>query len=80
MRAMQFDYYPRLRYLIGRDPEATPMEVRNSIEKLERILEELLQIHALAPVARECQFQLWLDLAISETRTQIDRARLRTIH
>ena len=57
------------------------MDVRSArIEKLERILEELLQINALAPAMRECQFQIWLNLAISETRSQIDRVRLRTIH
>jgi len=57
------------------------MDIRNrSVEKLERILQDLLRINALAPVAEECQFQRWLDLAISETRTQIDRARLKTIH
>lgn len=57
------------------------MDVRNtSVEKLERILQDLLRINALAPVAEECQFQRWLDLAISETRTQIDRAKRKTIH
>jgi len=57
------------------------MDVRNAnVEKLERILQDLLRINALAPAAEECQFQRWLDLAISETRTQIDRARLKTIH
>lgn len=57
------------------------MDVRNtSVEKLERILQDLLRINALAPVAEECQFQRWLDLAISETRTQIDRAKQKTVH
>lgn len=57
------------------------MDARNrSVEKLEQILRDLLMINALAPVAEECQFQTWLDLAISETRTQIDRAKLKTVH
>lgn len=57
------------------------MDVRNNnVEKLERILQDLLRINALAPVAEECQFQRWLDLAISETRTQIDRVKRKTLH
>jgi hypothetical protein len=56
-------------------------EVRHSrIENLERILRELLEIHALAPGAQACQFRLWLDLAISETRSQIEKMRMETIH
>jgi hypothetical protein len=81
MRALQFDYHSWLRYLVLHYPEASPMDVRKrSVEKLELILQDLLRINAVAPVAEECQFQRWLDLAISETRTQIDRARTKTVH
>jgi hypothetical protein len=57
------------------------MEVRDRrIGNLERILRELTEIHALAPGARACQFRMWLDLAIRETRTQIEKIQTATIH
>lgn len=57
------------------------MEFRDRrIENLERILRELLEIHALAPGAQPRPFLLWLDLAITETRTQLEKVRMETIH
>lgn len=57
------------------------METRDRrTENLERILRELLEIHALAPGAQACQFRTWLDLAIEETRTQIEKMQLSTVH
>lgn len=57
------------------------MQVRhNRIENLERILKELMEIHALAPGAQTCQFRIWLDLAISETRFQLEKMRIETVH
>jgi len=78
---MQFDYHPWLRYLGHRGFEAMHMEIRHRrIENLERILKELIEIHALAPGAQACQFRMWLDLAITETRFQIERMRMETVH
>ena len=57
------------------------MEVRHRrTESLERILRELLEIHALAPGAQAYQFRLWLDLAINETRAQIEKILRDTVH
>ena len=57
------------------------MDVRHRrIENLERILRELLEIHALAPGAQAHQVRVWLDLAITETRSQIEKMRLETVH
>lgn len=57
------------------------METRDRrTENLERILRELLEIHALAPGAQARQFRTWLDLAIEETRTQIEKMQLNTVH
>jgi hypothetical protein len=57
------------------------METRSTrIENLERILRELIEIHALAPGAPACQFRMWLALAITETRFQIEKMRMGTIH
>lgn len=50
------------------------------IEKLERILKELLEIHELSPGAQPQQFRLWLDMAITETRTQLEKTRMQTVH
>jgi len=57
------------------------MDVRDRrIENLERILRELVEIYALTPGARACQFRLWLDLAIKEARTQIEKIQTETVH
>jgi hypothetical protein len=57
------------------------MEVRSRrVEKLERILEELMEIHALSPGAQPYSFRVWLDLAITEARTQLEKVRMETIH
>lgn len=57
------------------------MEVRDRrIENLERILRELLQIHAMAPGGQANQFRIWLDLAIVETQSQIEKMRMDTVH
>ncbi|WP_449111902.1 hypothetical protein [Rhizobium sp.] len=57
------------------------MDVTNSrVEKLEHILRELMEIHAASPGEQPLQFRLWLDLAISEARTQLERVRMATIH
>ena len=57
------------------------MEVRHRrIENLEHILRELMEIHALAPGAQTYQFRMWLDLAITETRFQIEKMRIETVH
>lgn len=61
--------------------EAIQMEIRNGrVENLERILRELMEIHALAPGARARQFRMWLDMAIEETRTQIEKMQTGTVH
>jgi hypothetical protein len=52
----------------------------NRIENLERILRELIEIHSLASSTPACQFRMWLDLAITETRLQIERTRMGTVH
>ena len=78
---MQFDYHSWLRHLSHRDLEAMHMEISHRrIENLERILRELMQIYALAPGAQPCQFRMWLDLAITETRFQIEKMRMETVH
>lgn len=57
------------------------MEARDRhIENLERILRELMEIHALTLDARACKFRMWLDLAIKETRRQITRIHTETAH
>ena len=57
------------------------MEIRRRrIENLERILRELMEIHALTPGAQAYQFRIWLDLAITETRFQIEKMRMETVH
>lgn len=57
------------------------MEVRSRrVEKLERILKELMEIQALSPGVQPQQFRLWLDLAITETRTQLEKVRMATVH
>ena len=74
---MQFDYYSRLRYSKASRFESVHMEPRSRrIEKLEQILVELLEIHSLSPGGRRA----WLDLAITETRTQIEKIRAETVH
>lgn len=79
--AVQFHYHPWLRYLSHHGLEAMPMEIRHGrIENLERILRELMEIHALAPGAQARQFRMWLDLAITETRFQIEKMRMETVH
>lgn len=61
--------------------EAMHMDVRHRrIESLERILRELLEIHALARGAQACRFRIWLDLAIEETRAQIEKTQVNTVH
>lgn len=61
--------------------ELVLMEVRSRrVEKLERILKELMEIHALPDGAEPRQFRLWLDLAITETRTQLEKVRMETVH
>lgn len=56
------------------------MEARSTrIENLEHILRELMEIYALAPGA-QTQFRIWLGLAITETRFQIEKMRRGTIH
>jgi hypothetical protein len=79
--AMQFDYYPWLRYLEPAGAEAMHMEIRlDRVQNLERILRELLEIHALAPASQGRQLHMWLDLAISEARSQLEKMRLETVH
>lgn len=57
------------------------MEVGNKrVENLERILRELLEIHAQEPAMQARQFRTWLDLAITEARSQLERMRLGTVH
>lgn len=50
------------------------------IENLERILRKLIEIYTLAPRSEAYQFRRWLDLAITETRCQIEKARLGSVH
>lgn len=50
------------------------------VEKLERILKELMEIHALSPGVQPQQFRAWLDLAITETRTQLEKVKMQTVH
>ena len=60
---------------------AMHMEIRHTrIENLERILRELMEIHAMALGAQAYQFRMWLDLAITETQFQIEKMRMETIH
>jgi hypothetical protein len=57
------------------------MEPRdNRIENLEGILRSLLDILALTPSSQPHHFRLWLDLAITETRAQLARAKSGTLH
>lgn len=57
------------------------MEVTSRrVEKLERILKELMEIHALSPGVQPQQFRAWLDLAITETRTQLEKVKMQTVH
>ena len=57
------------------------MEARDSrVEKLERILRELMEIYALALTPQGDQFRMWLDLAILETWSQIEKIQLETVH
>lgn len=57
------------------------MDIRTShVEKLERILKELIEIHALSPGVQPQQFRAWLDLAITEARTQLEKVRMETVH
>ena len=57
------------------------MDIRHMrIENLERMLVELLEIQAVASGAPSGRLHLWLDLAITETRSQIARARAQTVH
>jgi hypothetical protein len=53
---------------------------RRRIESLERILRELLEIDALTPGVQAQRFRAWLDLAIAETRAQIEKTRAETVH
>ncbi len=50
------------------------------IENLEQILKNLLSLVALAQTTHPHHFHMWLDLAITETRAQIERAKMETIH
>lgn len=57
------------------------MEVNGRrIQKLERILRELMDIHSQPLGPRASHVHMWLDLAIQETRTQIEKMRIETIH
>lgn len=57
------------------------MDVRSiRVAKLERILRELMEIHALSPGEEPGELQAWLDLAISEARDQLAKVRLETVH
>lgn len=57
------------------------MEPRdNRIENLERILRNLLDIVTLTPPSQPHHFRLCLDLAITETRALITRAKTETFH
>lgn len=57
------------------------MEVNDRrIQKLERILRELMDIHSQPLGPRASHVHMWLDLAIQETRTQIEKMRIETIH
>jgi hypothetical protein len=50
------------------------------IENLEQILKNLLSLVDLAQTTHPHHLHMWLDLAITETRAQIERARTETIH
>ena len=57
------------------------MELRSTrVEKLERILKELIEIHALSPGVQPQQFLAWLDLAITEARSQLEAMEMQTVH
>lgn len=57
------------------------MEIQDRrIQKLERILKDLMAIHAHPPGPQGDNVHLWLDLAIRETRTQIEKIRIESVH
>lgn len=54
--------------------------IDSRLDRLERILKELLEIHALSPTTPPPTLRTWLDLAIVETRSQIEKMRTGTVH
>lgn len=54
--------------------------IDSRLDRLERILKELLEIHALSPTTPPPTLRTWLDLAIVETRSQIEKMRTGTLH
>jgi hypothetical protein len=57
------------------------MEVRSRrLEELERILKDLMAMLALSPCEHQKQLRLWIDLAILETRSQLEMVRTETVH